>query len=72
MRVLSDWIDLHWVTAERVLDRMRVCDHCGRAQFVHDAKGPRYQQCGRCRDVYYCGAACQRKAWPEHGRTCHL
>jgi hypothetical protein len=31
---------------------------------------PASMRCSRCRRVFYCGAACQKKAWPEHKKTC--
>ena len=37
------------------------CAQCG---------GEAGHRCGRCRGVRYCGAACQRLAWPTHCATC--
>ena len=38
------------------------CAACGK-------HAPR-SKCARCRRVSYCGADCQRRAWPEHKRWC--
>jgi hypothetical protein len=27
-------------------------------------------KCSRCKKVYFCGVACQKKAWPDHKKTC--
>lgn len=27
-------------------------------------------KCSRCKTVYYCGEACQRKDWPAHKQLC--
>ena len=43
-------------------DPNRRCGHCGQ-------KGAR-ARCGRCRQAWYCGAACQRKAWKAHKKDC--
>jgi hypothetical protein len=33
-------------------------------------KKPSNNFCARCRAVWYCGAACQSKAWPAHSLDC--
>lgn len=38
-----------------------LCAHCGVAGD---------SQCGKCKQVYYCGRECQVAAWPAHKRTC--
>lgn len=44
--------------------RARVCDFC-------NARSPtKLQACGKCKFVFYCDAACQRKAWPSHKQEC--
>lgn len=40
----------------------RKCGHCGAV----DAPN----RCGRCKQVYFCGEACQRAAWPSHKSVC--
>ncbi|CAM9933882.1 unnamed protein product, partial [Heterosigma akashiwo] len=47
------------------------CDHCGAPGSVR----PRRPQdklwtCAGCCRVAYCGAACQRAAWPAHREAC--
>jgi len=39
------------------------CAHCGRAV-------EKLLTCGRCKQAKYCGAACQRQAWPSHKAKC--
>jgi hypothetical protein len=39
------------------------CAECG-------ASGAGFQKCGQCAVVYYCGVACQKKAWPTHKLEC--
>ncbi|KAL4440008.1 hypothetical protein ABPG75_003009 [Micractinium tetrahymenae] len=42
------------------------CAHCGKQ------KGPGVQLklCARCKGPHYCGAECQKAAWPEHKKVC--
>ena len=28
--------------------------------------------CARCQVTFYCGAACQKKHWPEHRKPCKV
>eukprot|EP00811_Abedinium_folium_P031680 NODE_5173_length_1801_cov_3.681601.p1 GENE.NODE_5173_length_1801_cov_3.681601~~NODE_5173_length_1801_cov_3.681601.p1 ORF type:complete len:437 (-),score=141.52 NODE_5173_length_1801_cov_3.681601:445-1755(-) len=37
------------------------CEICGR---------PATRRCGRCRNLWLCGAECQRRSWPEHRQVC--
>lgn len=37
------------------------CDACG---------APASSQCPRCKDTFYCGRKCQKKAWPKHKNGC--
>jgi len=41
------------------------CAHCGK-------KGVSFKRCSVCKDVSYCGAACQKAAWKGHKKTCRL
>jgi len=45
---------------------------CYRGGCVHGARaeGVELFKCARCTRVYYCGAACQRAAWPSHRELC--
>lgn len=40
----------------------KCCHVCGR---TGDMK-----KCARCKAVFYCGAECQKKHWPEHKKEC--
>ena len=44
--------------------RARVCDFCNKRSET------KLRACGRCKFVFYCDAACQRKAWPTHKKEC--
>ena len=44
--------------------RARVCDWCNKRSET------KLQACGKCKFVFYCDAACQRKAWPTHKKEC--
>lgn len=39
------------------------CGNCGK-------QGNTLKKCTACKSVYYCGKACQRKAWPCHKKEC--
>ncbi|KAJ1483376.1 hypothetical protein T484DRAFT_2591122 [Baffinella frigidus] len=41
------------------------CAHCGTRPTGVDLK-----RCARCRQVFYCGAECQKAAWKGHKKTC--
>ena len=41
----------------------KTCSVCGKAGAT--------ARCSRCRAVVYCGAACQRKDWKRHKKTCN-
>ena len=43
----------------------RACGSCGKPSTG------RPQKCGRCKAIWYCDVACQRRAWPEHKYHCH-
>ena len=40
----------------------RQCAHCTR---------PGTKRCSRCKKVWYCSQACQRKQWPLHKEICY-
>ena len=44
--------------------RARVCDYCNKRSET------KLRACGKCKFVFYCDAACQRKAWPTHKKEC--
>ena len=44
--------------------RARVCDYCNKRSET------KLRACGKCKFVFYCDAACQRKAWPTHKQEC--
>mmetsp|Transcript_8128 Transcript_8128/g.24084 ORF Transcript_8128/g.24084 Transcript_8128/m.24084 type:complete len:440 (-) Transcript_8128:60-1379(-) len=44
--------------------RARVCDFCNKRSET------KLRACGKCKFVFYCDAACQRKAWPTHKKEC--
>ena len=44
--------------------RARVCDYCNKRSET------KLRACGKCKFVFYCGADCQRKAWPTHKKEC--
>ena len=44
--------------------RARVCDYCNKRSET------KLRACGKCKFVFYCDAACQRKAWPTHKQDC--
>jgi hypothetical protein len=41
---------------------LRKCAECGRQGDV--------LRCARCQNVFFCGRACQSKAWKTHKTTC--
>ena len=44
--------------------RARVCDFCNKRSET------KLRACGKCKFVFYCDAACQRKASPTHKQEC--
>lgn len=44
-------------------NKQSVCDHCEQA-------APKLYRCTRCSAARYCGAACQRAAYPQHSAAC--
>ena len=44
---------------------VRICENCGRQS------GTRMMRCRRCKQAFYCGAACQRAQWKGHKRECY-
>ncbi|KAJ1483459.1 hypothetical protein T484DRAFT_1622771, partial [Baffinella frigidus] len=39
------------------------CSHCGKQRAT-------LKRCSRCKQTWYCGAACQNAAWKGHRKTC--
>jgi len=50
------------------MTKRRQCEACWR---LDDGK-ERFQQCGQCKSVYYCGKECQRKDWTRHKARCTI
>ncbi len=50
--------------AAEAMPKPRACENCG----TTDA--PKLMLCGRCRNARFCGAECQRAAWPAHKAAC--
>ena len=48
----------------KICGRARVCDFCNKRSET------KLRACGKCKFVFYCDAACQRKAWPAHKKEC--
>lgn len=46
-------------------DPVMPCQVCGKR-----AIGSPLKRCSRCKQAFYCGAACQRIDWPSHKRSC--
>ena len=44
------------------------CGHCGKQA----APTTKLSICARCKSVKYCGAACQKAAWPRHKGVCQV
>jgi hypothetical protein len=45
------------------LDDLKTCGDC--LEYVDGSK-----RCSRCKNVYYCGADCQKQAWRHHKKFC--
>ena len=50
-------------------DVHKCCGKCGRWQ-IGDDSGLKLSVCERCRLVYYCSTACQKRDWKSHRRVC--
>jgi len=48
----------------KMADQTASCAHCG-AQPAASLR-----RCARCKEASYCGAECQKAAWPEHKKNC--
>jgi hypothetical protein len=46
--------------------KSRICIHCRR----YEKDDERFQQCSKCKTIYYCGTACQKEHWPQHKAAC--
>jgi hypothetical protein len=42
------------------------CAECGK----DEGGGVSLKACMSCKDVKYCGSACQKKHWPTHKKAC--
>ncbi|EGG09603.1 uncharacterized protein MELLADRAFT_61078 [Melampsora larici-populina 98AG31] len=50
-----------------------VCSHLECPKMINAAKLSKYvelQHCARCKCVFYCNAACQKKDWKRHKKYC--
>ena len=47
----------------------RCCVHCRKQETGKEEK--KMMQCGKCKEVYYCDADCQKKDWADHKKTCN-
>jgi hypothetical protein len=52
-----------------VAPSMTDCETCGKAEDAV-AGGNAMQQCGRCKEVRYCGKGCQAEDWKAHKPLC--
>ncbi|CAI6304560.1 unnamed protein product [Periconia digitata] len=43
------------------------CSHCNKTRTESE---PAYQRCSRCKQSFYCSAACQRSDWKQHKKRC--
>ena len=50
-------------------DVHKCCGKCGRWQ-IGDDSGLKLSVCERCRLVYYCSIACQKRDWKSHRQIC--
>jgi MYND finger len=62
------------VGVETVLVRgqwAQVCHNqmCGNREQLETGK-ERMKRCAKCKDVWYCGAECQKAGWSEHKGRC--
>jgi hypothetical protein len=44
-------------------DSAESCAHCGK-------QGAGFKRCSRCKQAFYCGAACQNANWKRHKKNC--
>ena len=54
---------LHVAQALRTLELKSSCAFCGKP-------GRAMKRCSICKNVWYCGAECQRAGWKQHKKTC--
>jgi len=54
---------LHVAQAIGTVSLQVICAHCGK-------QGAVLKRCSVCKNVWYCGAACQNAAWKRHKKTC--
>ena len=52
-------------TAPAMAESVDSCSHCGK-------QGAGLKRCSRCKQVSYCGAACQNADWKGHKKSCAL
>jgi ankyrin repeat protein len=60
---MADILD-SWVNADDAEERAKICHVCYKY-----TKG-QMKKCSRCKEVWYCTAACQKKDWAQHKAKC--
>ena len=53
-----------------VAGSIKCCSVCGTVTKMKGAAKVTLSRCGGCNGPYYCGAQCQREAWPQHKKEC--
>ena len=53
-----------------VAGSIKCCFVCGAVTKMKGVAKVTLSRCGGCNGPYYCGAKCQREAWPQHKKDC--
>ena len=48
----------------------RKCHACGKCEDKNNTNTSKFPVCGRCKNVHYCSAKCQRSDWNVHKNMC--
>jgi MYND finger len=54
-----------WQFLQKEMQQTRRCDGCNT-----DEGNKKFKPCAKCRVVFYCDRACQKKAWKQHKKVC--